>query len=352
MSRYGYRRRTNWGFIVVVAVLAAAAVLISLADTYDFGGKIPTWNEIFAKAGMAEPVRAEVTESDDKAAVHFIDVGQGDSIFIKTPSKNILIDAGTPDSASAVVAYLKAQNVKKLDYIVATHPHADHIGGMPYVLREFEVDVFIAPRIPDEIIPTGQSYENMLSVIAKKGMRITPANVGDVYELGDNAELTVLGPVNADSDNMNNNSVVTRFTYGDISFLLAGDGERGEEGDILAGGADIRADVLKLGHHGSSTSSGADWLDAVAPSYAVVSCGEDNSYGHPHTEVVEQLDKLWTEVHRTDIEGTIVFETDGTKLRLAGGGNSAAESAEPVTSVGDSIKDVVEQLADEIKKAG
>ena len=347
MARYYRRGHTNWGFIVVVSALVAAVVLISLADKVDFGGKIPTWNKIFAGAGLAEPAYTEESDKNESTTVHFIDVGQGDSILIKTPDKNILIDAGTTESAGTVVSYLQSQNVTQLDYLIATHPHSDHIGGMSYVINKFDIKNIIAPLIPDEAIPASQSYFNMLKAIENKGLTITAAKAGAQYDIGAGAGFTIVGPINTDSENINNNSVVIRFSYGEVSFLFTGDSERAEEDDILASGANIRADVLKLGHHGSSTSSGFDWLDTISPLYAVVSCGIDNGYGHPHTEVSSRLDELSVETYRTDLEGTIVFKTDGVHLSLVGS-DALPKQNESTGDIKSTLEGFVKKLGDEL----
>ncbi|MEG0272378.1 MAG: ComEC/Rec2 family competence protein [Hydrogenoanaerobacterium sp.] len=315
MARYRRRSRINWGFVVVSSALLAAVLLVTLADKFDFGGKVPTWDDIFTRTGLAEPAAAKPKEHSKNAYVHFIDVGQGDCILIEAPEGNILVDAGTPESVPKLISYLKKEKITKLDYVVATHPHADHIGGMPYIIKDFDVGSFIAPRIPDVLVPASQSYLKMLKELKNKGMKITAARAGESYDVGA-ASFTILGPVNPDSENMNNNSVVLRFCYGNVAFLLSGDCERGEEKNILASGAQLSADVLKLGHHGSSTSSCYEWLAAVAPKYAVVCCGAENSYGHPHIEVSERLEEFSTKTLRTDIAGSIVFETDGKALRL------------------------------------
>ncbi|WP_312641581.1 ComEC/Rec2 family competence protein [Hydrogenoanaerobacterium sp.] len=309
MSRYRRPQRLNWGFAVVVSVLLAAAILITLADSMDFKF-IPTWDEIFAETELADPV---FTSAD--ASVHIIDIGQGDSILIKTPEHNILIDAGERDKGAEVVSYLQSQDVMALDYIIATHPHADHIGGMSYVIEQMDVGSIIAPKVPDSITPTSKAYKNMLTAIQQKGLKIKLPKAGDVYNLEDGSQFTILGPVEPSTE-MNNNSVVLKFEYGDISFVLTGDCEKDMENEILETGADVSADVLKLGHHGSNTSTGKAWLTTVSPSYAAISCGKDNSYGHPHKEVVSRLKEAGVTYYRTDLAGTIIFETDGTAIQV------------------------------------
>jgi len=309
MARYRRPQGINWGFTVVVSLLLAAGILISFADTLNFDF-IPTWDEIFEETELADPV---FTSAD--ASVHIIDVGQGDSILIKTPEHNILIDAGERESGAQVASYLQSQNATDLDYIIATHPHADHIGGMGYVIQQMDVKNVIAPKVPNSITPTSKAYKNMLTAIQEKGLKIKQPKAGDVYDLEDGAQFTILGPTEPSTE-MNNNSVVIKFEYGDTSFVLTGDCEKDMEDEILASGADVAADVLKAGHHGSNTSTSEAWLNAVSPSYAAISCGKDNTYGHPHKEILERLKQAGVAVYRTDLAGTVIFETDGTAIQV------------------------------------
>lgn len=302
------------GAAMAVLIVIASAV-ITLSEQMGLGGVVPTWDELFVGAELAPP-EAESAFTDPTASVHIIDVGQGDSILIKTPEHNILIDASEREYAPEIISYLQAQGVTSLDYVVATHPHADHIGGLAQVITQMDVENVIAPKVPDSITPTTKSYKDMLTAIKNKGLKIKQAKPGDYYELGDTAGFTIVGPAEP-SDEMNNNSVVLKFEYGDVSFLLTGDCEKDMEQKILDSGADVSADVLKLGHHGSSTSTGKKWLAAVNPSYSVASCGLDNSYGHPHEETVERLGTAQIPLYRTDLNGTVVFETNGTAIHVA-----------------------------------
>lgn len=314
MSYRKRSRRFNWGFVVVVSVLLSLAALVTLADYTDLG-PIPTWGQLLEEAELSEPSYAAVLEGEI-AEVHIIDVGQGDSILIRTPGANMLIDASEREYGTVVASYLERQGVDTLDYVVATHPHADHIGGLAYVVRELEVKNIIAPQVPASITPTTKVYKELLAAVKEKGLTFTRPGVGDQYPLGEGGSFTILGPVEA-SDEMNDNSVVLKFEYGNTSFLLTGDCEASMESEILAAGLDVSADVLKLGHHGSSTSTSRDWLDAVKPAYGAISCGKDNSYGHPHREIIQRLEDADVAYYRTDLSGTIVFETDGAGINVS-----------------------------------
>lgn len=316
-GQYKKRSRVNWGFVVVVSALAAVAVLITLAKPLGLEG-LPTWDMLLAEPATQAAKPSEAPEEAKprgqeaaRVSVHIIDVGQGDSILVQTEDSNVLIDAGPADAAQAVVRYLRAQGVERLDLVIATHPHADHIGGMAEVVKRFPVERLIAPEVADA---GGYSYEKLLEAVLAKGLRLTRPHPGDVYDLG-GASLTLLGPVEQDAANVNNNSVVARVTCGQTSFLLTGDCEAEEESTLLAADeALLTADVLKLGHHGSRTSTTAAFLQAVNPRWAVASCAWDNSYGHPHSEVLRRLERAGVAVLRTDLDGTVVFTSDGTSV--------------------------------------
>lgn len=250
--------------------------------------------------------------------IHFIDVGQGDSTLIQTKEKNVLIDAGERGSEDTVIAYLEGQGVSRLDLVVATHMHSDHIGGMPPVLEAFEVDEILLSPLPEDLTPTTKIYEKLLDTIEAQGMEVTESEPGMAYSLGNDTILTVLGPVSEKQEDINNTSVVCRVTYGDTAFLFCGDAEKGSEEEMLERWktSDLKADVLKLGHHGSRTSSSQKWLDAVKPEIAAALCGKGNDYGHPHEEVVKRLDKMGVTLYRSDINGHIVIGSDGDKIAV------------------------------------
>lgn len=241
--------------------------------------------------------------------IHYINVGQGDSILIQQGEQNMLIDAGTNASTETLVAYLKAQNIKKLDYLILTHPHEDHIGGADAVINTFSIGTVYMPKVTQ----TTKTYKDVVNAMNSKSLKATQPKVGTNFNLGD-ASCMILGPIDTDSENMNTYSIVMKLTFGNNKFLFTGDAEVSNEKDMIKKGLDLSADVLKLGHHGSSTSTSQEFLDKVNPSYAVVSCGIQNDYGHPHKEVMASLQSKKVVVYRTDQSGTIVCTSDGKTI--------------------------------------
>lgn len=244
-----------------------------------------------------------------KLKVSFIDVGQGDSILIQTPSgKNLLIDGGKTDATTTVENYLRSSGVTSLD-IIGTHPDSDHIGSLDSVVKDFTVNNVYMPNV----INTSYTYEDLLNAIKAKGLTTTAAKAGLTIDLGSGIEAKFIAPVKGSYTELNNYSAVLKVTYGSNSFLLTGDAETESEADMIASGADLQSTVLKVGHHGSSSSTSEAFLNAVKPKYAVISVGE-NSYGHPTAETLTRLNNHGVQIYRTDKSGTIVAESDGTNI--------------------------------------
>ncbi len=248
-----------------------------------------------------------------KLAVHFINVGQGDSILLQLPDRQtMLVDAGPNEAGSAVVSYLQEQGVEKIDYLVATHPHADHIGGMDNVIQAFEIGKVYMPRVTT----TTESFESVLRSLKAKGLKITPVKAG-LTILDQNAlKISFVAPCRSGYEDLNNWSAVLKVRYGSTSFLLTGDAQAESEQEMLASGADLKADVLKVGHHGSYSSTTRAFLKAVSPKYAVISVGAGNDYGHPHRETLARLASAGVKVYRTDRDGTVMFVSDGKTLTV------------------------------------
>ena len=244
-------------------------------------------------------------------AVHFIDVGQGDCELIEAQGHFLLIDGGERGNEDRIIKYLRNQGVERLDYVVATHPHSDHMGGLAYgVLAAFPVGTVIAPRHSPENTPTTKTYEKFLEAVtalAAAGTKAEYAKPGNTYALGE-ASFTILGPLSEDGRNYNNDSVVLRVDWKNNAALFMGDAEKKVESELLKEyGTGLRADLLKAGHHGSKTSSNEDFLAMVRPGDLVISCGVGNSYGHPSPVTLDRCKALGIRVSRTDIEGTVVM---------------------------------------------
>lgn len=248
--------------------------------------------------------------------VHYIDVGQGDCELVECDGKFMLIDAGENGHENDVINYLTKLGVEKLDYVVASHQHSDHIGGLAEVLAEFGADNIIMPRLTKAQTPTNSTYKAFLKAVQASGAKVIEAKVGAEYNLG-TSSFEILGPVTNDAEDINNMSAVMRLDYGENSFLFTGDAETEEELEILDNGAYLDCDVLKAGHHGSSTSSHKKFLAAVTPEICVISCGADNDYGHPHDKAVKRIKKQTDRIYRTDICGDIVIESDGANLSVS-----------------------------------
>ncbi|MBI4336505.1 MAG: MBL fold metallo-hydrolase [Chloroflexi bacterium] len=246
----------------------------------------------------------------DTLAVHFVDVGQGDGILVRTTEGKVMVIVGGP-RRGGFADYLAAQGVQRVDVMVATNPDADHIGGLIAVLQRFPVgEVWLNGQENTTI-----TFEDFVDATASSGANVFAARRGDTIQLG-SLPVQVLHPVEPFSSGRNNNSVVVKLTYNEVKFFFAGDMEREAEGDLLRAGLDLKATVLKLAHHGSSTSTSPAFLRAVEPRVAVYQAGKDNPYGHPHRETLAALAAQGVTVYGTDRDGTIVVRTDGKELHV------------------------------------
>ena len=262
----------------------------------------------------SEKVNSNV-QSGDALAVNFLDVGQGDCEFIQLPDgKCMLIDAGVSDSASKIAAKISELGYEKIDYLIATHPHADHIGGMKRIVDSFEIGEIYMPKA----LTDTKTFENLLLAISDKGLSINTAKAGKVLYDSDDLKIEFLAPVSDTYKDLNNYSAVIRLQYGNTVFLFTGDAEELAEGEMLNAYSKsaLKADVLKVGHHGSNTASSADFINAVMPKYAVIEVGEGNSYHHPHDEAIDHLNAVGAEIFRTDLNGNITIISDKTSLAV------------------------------------
>lgn len=252
---------------------------------------------------------AQVQETQE-LKVYYIDVGQADSILITLGNSSMLIDAGNNDDGKAVVDFIADKGISKLDIVAGTHPHEDHIGGLDDVINAFDIGKIIMPKVSH----TTKTYKDVLTAIKNKNLTVTAAKAGQTYSFG-SANIQVISPVKDKYENLNQYSAVIRLTYKNTSFLFTGDMEKTNEDELLASSADIKADVLKVAHHGSRTSSTSAFLSAVSPQYAIICVGKDNSYKHPHANVLSHLENTMT-VYRTDMHGTITVASDGQNISV------------------------------------
>ena len=239
--------------------------------------------------------------------IDFIDVGQADSILVRNQDKVMLIDAGTNEAGETVVNYLKNLGITKIDYLIGTHPHEDHIGGLDDVINNFDIGQIYMPKIET----TTKTFEDVLDAIENKNLTITAPNKGDKIELGQAVGEFMTEPI-LDKDNLNVSSLVLRLEFGNTSYLFMGDAEEENEETIHW----PKTDVLKVGHHGSSTSSSESFLEQVQPQYAVIMAGKDNSYGLPTQETIDKLNNRGSEIYRTDEDGTIQMASDGNAIEI------------------------------------
>ena len=250
----------------------------------------------------------DIAESPGNLEVHFLDVGQADCTLIKCDGYTMLIDAGEDDQGTKIQNYLKKQGVEKLDYLVLTHPDSDHIGSADVILTKFETGMVFMSDFEKET----NIYIDLLQLMKDSQIEYLTPEVGDIYPLG-SASFQILAP-NDEYEDQNNASIALLLTHGENSFLFTGDAEKSAEKDMLDNGLNLAADVFHAGHHGSKTSNTEDFMNAVNPQYAVISCGVDNSYGLPDAEVLNRFRQNGIKVYRTDEQGTIVVSSDGKQI--------------------------------------
>ncbi|MFJ5564134.1 MBL fold metallo-hydrolase [Lysinibacillus xylanilyticus] len=298
---------------------------------------------IFLLAGCTETLNEEKVSvtAGHEMRVHFIDVGQGDSIFIESPNgKTMLVDGGVKGAGQNVVSYLKELGVKKLDIVVATHPDADHIGGLIPVLNSIDIGQFY----DSGKVHTSQTFEEMLTLIDTKNIPYNVPKTGDSIAFDDDINVKVLNANENATDN-NDASIVLKIAYGNVSFLLTADAGVSLEKEMMQD--DVKATILKAGHHGSNTSSSAEFIQAVHPEVTILSYGEGNKYGHPHAEVVERLQAIGSEIYATAEAGTVIVSTDGVNYDVNSKEWSGTIASAPQTtsaSVEIVSKDLIEEI--------
>ncbi len=307
------------GVGLIVLALAVFGILFLFSKGSGSSGGESSGGEQSLSANSADKSEADqngnssTPEGSAQVKVHFIDVGQGDCTLVMSRGEAMLIDSGERDDSDRVIKYLKEQGITKLSCIIVTHPHTDHMGEMPDILKAFKTDKFIMPKVPDNMVPTIMRYEKMLKQIKNQGLEISWSSNSE-FRLGD-AVINTYTP-KGQFEELNDYSTVVKISCGSRKFLIMGDTEKEEESDLLAQKFDFRADVLKVPHHGSYKGTTSELLKAVGAQYAVICCGKNNDYGHPHDSTLKRIKKFVSNVYITKDNGDIVFTTDGKSLTV------------------------------------
>ena len=299
-------------FSALLVILIPALVLSAGCNGLNGADSTPDMSASTSKTSepSTSPLQTTTTTAKERELlkIHFIDVGQGDAIFIELPDKRaVLIDGGETNMSSRVINAINSANKNRLDFVIATHPHSDHIGGLSKVIETFEIGEIYMPTIERKSYKT---YQALMSAIQKKGLKQKAAKAGVRILKANDLTLDILAPVKSNYADINDWSVILKLTYGSTSFLFMADATARAEKDITA---DVKADVLKVGFHGSRDSTSDDFLSRVAPKYAVISVGK-NPYGHPLSATINKLKNANIEVYRTDLDGTVTFTSDGTDI--------------------------------------
>ena len=292
--------------IITVIILGIAGIL---GTNEEF---INTISNVDKQTNSQNEQQIEFVAQED-LLIDFIDVEQADSILVRNQDKIMLIDAGTNEAGEMVVKYLQNLGITKIDYLVGTHPHEDHIGGLDNVINNFDIGQIYMPKIET----TTKTFEDVLEAIENKNLTVTAPNKGDKIELGQAVGEFMTEPI-LDKDNLNVSSLVLRLEFGNTSYLFMGDAEEENEETIIW----PKTDVLKVGHHGSSTSSSKSFLEQVQPKYAIIMAGKDNSYGLPTQETIDKLHNIGSEIYKTDEDGTIQMTSDGNTIQIKTTNNS------------------------------
>ena len=269
------------------------------------------WQNAYKNTGIIENYP---DAPNSELSVYFLDVEQSDCSILMNSGKVLMIDTGTPDQITKIREALQSLGISKIDYLIITHPHDDHMGGAVDVLENYEVSNIIMPKLSKVNMVTTRAYENLLNTIKKKQVHAIAAEPNFTFDLG-NAKCTVLAPLSQD-ENLNNMSVITKIVFGSTSFLFQGDAEKKVESAVLSSGADISADVIKVGHHGSKTSSSKQYIKAVSPKVAVISCAVQNSYGHPHKVTLDTLKNAGVDTYITYQYNALCVKSDGKKITV------------------------------------
>lgn len=271
---------------------------------------VVSWNRLLSVIGIVDGVERQ----DSDFAVYYLDVGQSDCTVIICDDEVLLIDLGTVNQIHNIRESLFSLEISEIDYMIVTHQHDDHMAGASEIMKHYTVSNIMMPKLSKINSVDSLTYQDLINNIAENNVNPVAVSSGYSFMLG-SALVEVLSPLQQD-ENLNNMSVVLKITYGDTSFLFQGDSEKEIEKQLLNSGMNLKANVLKIGHHGSDTSSQSNYLKAVNPDYAVVSCGTDNTYGHPNSNVIDRLEDNGIKPYITSLDGNITAISDGKSITI------------------------------------
>ena len=304
MARRRRRKKRKYSKEQIISIVLFLLIVFFI-EVYNGNIKL---DNLFDTVKNVNEKEKPASKTLDGLEVYYIDVGQADSVLIRTTGENMLIDAGNNEDGNTLVNYFKSLDITKFNYVVGTHPHEDHIGGLDNIIKNFDIDTFFIPNV----FTTTRTFEEVLDALDSKGLKFKVPEVDKEYTLGE-AKFKVLY-LGEDDKDLNDTSIVIKLTYGETSYLFTGDASTKVEKKLL--NKDIKSDVLKLGHHGSKYSSSSDFLFKVNPKYAIASCGDSNMYHHPHTSILKKLKENNIKLYRTDKDGTIISYSDGVKIKF------------------------------------
>lgn len=311
MKKMKNRKKVILSLISIIIVLILLAIGVEEEKIKDiFNRNNVEEQNVIASNTQNERAETQIKEkfiAEDKLIVDYIDVGQADSILLRNKDKTMLIDAGTNEEGKNVVNFLKEEGISKIDYLIGTHPHEDHIGGLDDVINNFDIGKIYMPKRET----TTKAFKDVLSAIKNKNLKITQPQKGEIIDLGQAKCEFMTEPI-IDDDNINLSSLTLRVEFGNNSFLFMGDAEKQNEKTITW----PKTDVLKVGHHGSDTSSSKEFLEQVNPKYSIIMVGEKNTYKLPKQPIIDRIEKIGSEIYRTDKNGNIQIISDGNNLEI------------------------------------